>query len=167
MIPFKFKEKLIFFRFRFQFLRLKIRWDKTKQKILESFLQRMIMRGDSIFSYFNKTQPYLLKEKQDLIDKTSGKKVIYFTFRTLHFLDWFAPIDLAIKRSFPERYEVFYIDFSSTLHRIGNGFALIAVHDVESRTLRCCLSMWGLSGSLPQASLWRRLYRWAPKVSLV
>ncbi len=99
------------------------------------------MRGDSIFSYFNKTQPYLLKEKQDLVDKTSGKKVIYFTFRTLHFLDWFAPIDLAIKRSFPEQYEVFYIDFSSTLHRIGNGFEYLRFREqLHRRMLQLNLS---------------------------
>ncbi|MEC9460028.1 MAG: hypothetical protein VYD14_02335, partial [SAR324 cluster bacterium] len=95
------KGKLLFFRLRFQVVRLKLRLDKIIQKILELLVKRWLLKGDSLLNYFNKTQPYLRQEKQTLLEQSSGRIVIYFTFRTLHFLDWFAPIDLALKRSFP------------------------------------------------------------------
>jgi hypothetical protein len=154
--------KLLLFRLRFQVVRLELRWDKIKQTILELLVQRWVLKGDSLFNYFIKTQPYLRKEKQKLIEQSSGRKVIYFTFRTLHFLDWFAPIDLALKRSFPEKYEVFYIDFSTTLHRIGKGFEYLRFRQqVEERLLQlnisplCHFSHDELAGykSFPEASV--------------
>ena len=150
------------FRLRFQVVRLQLRWDKIKQTILELLVQRWVLKGDSLFNYFIKTQPYLRKEKQKLIEQSSGRRVIYFTFRTLHFLDWFAPIDLALKRSFPEKYEVFYIDFSTTLHRIGKGFEYLRFRQqVEERLLQLDISpLWHFSHdelaeykSFPEASV--------------
>ena len=86
--------------------------------------------------FLNNSQPYLHSEKQTLIDSGKKRKVIFFTFRTLHFLDWFAPIHLALERLFPEKYEVFYINFGATLHRIGTGFEYIRYHrKVEERML--------------------------------
>ena len=154
--------KLLLFRLRFQLVHLQLRWDKIKQKILELLVQRWVLKGDSLFNYFIKTQPYLRKEKQKLIERSSGRRVIYFTFRTLHFLDWFAPIDLALKRSFPEKYEVFYIDYSTTLHRIGKGFEYLRFRQqVEERLLQLNISpLWHFSHdelegykSFPEASV--------------
>ena len=135
------------FRLRFQVVRLELRWDKTKQKILELLVHRWVMKGDSVFNYFIDKQHYLRKEKQKLIDQSSRRRVIYFTFRTLHFLDWFAPIDLALKRTFPEKYDVFYIDFSTTLHRIGKGFEYLRFRQqVEERLLQLEISpLWHFS----------------------
>ena len=104
------------FRLRFQGVRLKLHGIKIIQKILD-FIRCGVLKGDSPL----KIQPNLRQEKQTLLDKSSGRRIIFFTFRTLHFLDWFAPIDLALGRFFPGKYEVFYIDFSTTLHRIGKG----------------------------------------------
>ena len=106
---------MLFFRLRFQVFRLKLRWDKIIQNILELLVQRWLLKGDSLFNYFNKTQPYLRQKKQTILEQSSGRKVIFFTFRTLHFLDFFAPIDLALNRFFPDKYDVFYIDFLTTL----------------------------------------------------
>jgi len=125
------------FRLRFQGVRLQLHWNKIIQKILEFLIRLRLLKGDSLF----KAQPYLRQEKQTLLEKSSGSRIIYFTFRTLHFLDWFAPIDLALERSFPGKYEVFYIDFSTTLHRIGKGFEFLHFRQqVEERLLQLNIS---------------------------
>jgi len=94
------------------------------------------MKGELLHTFLSNSQPYLHIEKQALIDSGKKRKVIFFTFRTLHFLDWFAPIHLALERLFPEKYEVFYINFGATLHRIGTGFEYIRYHGkVEERML--------------------------------
>ena len=135
------KGKLILFRLRFQGARLQLRYNQFIQLIIELLVQRWLLNGDSLLNYINKTQPYIRQEKQALLDRCSGRKVIYFTFRTLHFLDWFAPIDLALERCFPEKYEVFYIDFSTTLHRIGKGFEYLRFcRLVEERLLQLNIS---------------------------
>lgn len=146
------------FRLRFQGVRLQLHWNKIIQKILEFLILSRLLNGDSLF----KAQPYLRQEKQILLDKSSGRRIIYFTFRTLHFLDWFAPIDLALARSFPGKYEVFYIDFSTTLHRIGKGFEYLRFRQqVEERLLQLDISpLWHFSHdelagykSFPEASV--------------
>ena len=125
------------FKLRFLGARLQLHWNKIIHKILEFLIRRLLLKGDSLF----KAQPYLWQEKQTLLDKSSGRRIIYFTFRTLHFLDWFAPIDLALERSFPGKYEVFYIDFSTTLHRIGKGFEYLHFRQqVEERLLQLNIS---------------------------
>ncbi|MEY8207035.1 MAG: hypothetical protein RPT10_04375, partial [SAR324 cluster bacterium] len=137
MSSFVSKGKLLLFRLRFQGVRIQLHWNKIIQKILEFLIRRLLLKGDSLF----KAQPYLRQEKQTLLEKSSGSRIIYFTFRTLHFLDWFAPIDLALERSFPGKYEVFYIDFSTTLHRIGKGFEFLHFRQqVEERLLQLNIS---------------------------
>ena len=99
-------------------------------------MRRWLLKGELLHAFLNNSQPYLHSEKQALIDNGKTRKVIYFTFRTLHFLDWFAPIHLALERLFPDKYEVFYINFGATLHRIGTGIEYIRYHrKVEERML--------------------------------
>ena len=99
-------------------------------------MRRWLLKGELLQTFLNNSQPYLQSEKQALIDNGRTREVIFFTFRTLHFLDWFAPIHLAVERLFPEKYEVFYINFGLTLHRIGAGFEYIRYHrKVEERML--------------------------------
>ena len=99
-------------------------------------MRRWLLKGELLHTFVNNSQPYLHSEKQALIDNGKTRKVIFFTFRTLHFLDWFAPIHLALERLFPEKFEVFYINFGATLHRIGTGFEYIRYHrKVEERML--------------------------------
>jgi len=125
------------FRLRFQGVRLKLHGIKIIQKILEYFIRCGVLKGDSPL----KIQPNLRQEKQTLLDKSSGRRIIFFTFRTLHFLDWFAPIDLALGRFFPGKYEVFYIDFSTTLHRIGKGLEYLHFRQqVKERLLQLKIS---------------------------
>ena len=110
------------FIFRFQIERLKSRRNKILQRLAECLVKQSLTNGDSLFNYFKKNEPFFHKAKKELLDESENKKVIYFTFRTLHFIDWFAPIDLALNKYFPNKYNIFYIDFATTLHRIGNGF---------------------------------------------
>ena len=123
-------------RIRYQGFRLWQHYVRFIENLLESLMRRWLLKGELLHTFVNNSQPYLHSEKQALIDNGKTRKVIFFTFRTLHFLDWFAPIHLALDRLFPEKYEVFYINFGATLHRIGAGIEYIRYHrKVEERML--------------------------------
>ena len=96
------------------------------ENLLESLMRRWLLKGELLNTFVNNSQPYLQSEKQAVINNGKTRKVIFFTFRTLHFLDWFAPIHLALDRLFPEKYEVYYINFGATLHRIGAGIESVS-----------------------------------------
>ena len=130
------KFNFLFLRIRFQGFRLWQRYVRFIENLLESLMRRWMLKGELFQTFLNNSQPYLHSEKQALIDNGKTRTVIFFTFRSLHFLDWFAPIHLALERLFPEKYEVFYINFGSTLHRIGTGFEYIRYHrEIEERML--------------------------------
>ncbi len=130
---------------KFNFFLLRIRYQGFRlwqhnvrfiENLLESLMRRWLLKGELLHTFVNNSQPYLHSEKQAVINNGKTRKVIFFTFRTLHFLDWFAPIHLALDRLFPEKYEVFYINFGATLHRIGAGIEYIRYHrKVEERML--------------------------------
>ena len=130
---------------KFNFLLLRIRYQGFRlwqhsvrfiENLLESLMRRWLLKGELLHTFVNNSQPYLQSEKQAVINNGKTRKVIFFTFRTLHFLDWFAPIHLALERLFPEKYEVFYINFGATLHRIGAGIEYLRYHrKVEERML--------------------------------
>lgn len=119
------KAKFFFYRLSFQGVKLKSRFIRTIQFLIELLVTKWLIKDQSLLSFFRKARPNLLLQKNALLENSKGKHVIFFTFRTLHFVDWFAPIHLAIQRDFPEKYEIFYVDFSTTLHRIGRGFEYI------------------------------------------
>ena len=130
--------KINFFllRIRYQGFRLWQHNVRFIENLLESLMRRWLLKGELLHTFVNNSQPYLQSEKQAVINNGKTRKVIFFTFRTLHFLDWFAPIHLALDRLFPEKYEVFYINFGATLHRIGAGIEYIRYHrKVEERML--------------------------------
>ena len=130
------KFNFLFLRIRYQGFRLWLHYVRFIENLLESLMRRWLLKGELLHTFLNKSQPYLQSEKQALIDSVKTRKVIIFSFRTLHFLDWFAPIHLALERLYPEKYEVFYINFGATLHRIGTGFEYLRYHrKVEERML--------------------------------
>jgi|TARA_Y100000031_G_scaffold48101_1_gene54880 hypothetical protein len=130
------KFNFLLLRIRYQGFRLWQHYVRFLENLLESLIRRWLLKGELLHSFVNNSQPYQHSEKQALIDNGKTRTVIFFTFRTLHFLDWFVPIHLALERLFPEKYEVFYINFGSTQHRIGVGFEYIRYHrKVEERML--------------------------------
>jgi len=136
LISFVRKFNYLLLRIRYQGFRLGQHNVRFLENLLETLMRRLLMKGELLHTFLNNSQPYLHSEKQALIDSGKKRKVIFFTFRTLHFLDWFAPIHLALERLFPGKYEVFYINFGATLHRIGTGFEYIRYHrKVEERML--------------------------------
>ena len=135
---------------KFNYLLLRIRYQGFRlwqhnvrfiENLLESLMRRWLLKGELLHTFLNNSQTYLHSEKQALIDNVKTRKVIFFTFRTLHFLDWFAPIHLALDRLYPEKYEVFYINFGATLHRIGIGIEYIRYH----RKVEECMLLLGVS----------------------
>ncbi len=136
MSPVVRKLKFLLIRIRYQGFRLWQHNVRFIENLLESLMSRWLLKGELLYTFVNKSHPYLHSEKQALIDNCKTRIVIFFTFRTLHFLDWFAPIHLALERLFPEKFEVFYINFGATLHRIGTGIEYIRYHrKVEERML--------------------------------
>ncbi len=130
------KFNFLLLRIRYQGFRLWLHYVRFLENLLESLIRCWLLKGELLHSFVNNSQPYQHSEKQALIDNGKTRTVIFFTFRTLHFLDWFVPIHLALERLFPEKYEVFYINFGSTQHRIGVGFEYIRYHrKVEERML--------------------------------
>ena len=118
----------------YQLIRLKLRWYRSISYIIEILVKIWLIKGHSLLSFFNECYPNFILQKKQFIENSKGKEIIFFTFRTLHFIDWFAPIHLALKRDFAEKYEIIYIDFSTTLHRIGKGFEYIRFRkQVEER----------------------------------
>jgi len=110
------------------------RWHQIIQYMIESLVSSRLLNGESLANFLNKNRPHLRIQKQALVEKCKDKKVIFFTFRTLHFIDWFAPIHLAIESTYPGKYEIFYIDFSTSIHRIGKGFEYLRFRkQVEER----------------------------------
>lgn len=43
---------------------------------------------------------------------------IYFVFRSLHFVDFFVPIHLALNRLYPNKFLILYVDYAKTLKRL-------------------------------------------------
>ena len=119
MSPVVRKLKFLLIRIRYQGFRLWLHYVRVLENILEYLIRSLLLKGELLHSFVNSSHPYLHSEKQTLIDNGKTRTVVFFTFRTLHFLDWFAPIHLALERIFPEKYDVFYINFGVTLHRIG------------------------------------------------
>jgi len=98
-------------------------------KILENLAQRWIFDGVSWIEVLHNANTALSKEKQIRIDGiTDQQKIIYFTFREYHFLDWFLPIYRALIKRFPDKYAIFCIDFGSTLRNVGNRYAYWEYH---------------------------------------
>ena len=131
--------KLNFFllRIRFQGFRLWQRYVRFFENLLESLMRRWLLKCELLQTFLNNSQPYLHSEKQTLIDSGKKRKVIFFTFRTLHFLDWFAPIHLALERLFPEKFEVFYINFGTTLQRLRSNFSGSCMQRTKKAPQRC------------------------------
>ncbi len=135
------KVKFFLYRLRFQGVKLKSRFSRIIQLLIELMVTNWLLKGQSLSSFFRNAHPNLLLQKKTLLENYKSKTVIFFTFRTLHFVDWFAPIHLAIQQDFPGKYEIFYIDFSTTLHRIGRGFEYINFQkQVEERLTQLGIS---------------------------
>ena len=98
MSPVVRKFKFLLLRIRYQGFRLWQHNVRFIENLLESLMSRWLLKGELLYTFVNKSQPYLHSEKQALIDNCKTRIVIFFTFRTLHFLDWFAPIHLALER---------------------------------------------------------------------
>jgi len=122
-------------------VRLRLRCDRLIKSFIELLVRIWLIEDQSLLSFFNKFNTNLVLQKKTFLENSKGKKIIIFTFRTLHFLDWIAPIHLALNKYFPGKYEIIYIDFSTTLHRIGKGFEYILFRkQVEDRLLNFNIS---------------------------
>ena len=124
-------------------------WLKYQQAHLDSFIHRSkenlvnrtlkIGLGDETFlSFLDRTNPSLQQKRIENLKKVSQHHPysIVFTFRTLHFIDWFVPIHHALDRLYPGKYSIIYLDYATTLRRILSGFEYLRYREqVHSRLL--------------------------------
>lgn len=107
----------------------------------EYFVNKSLKLGlgqESFLSFLDRTHPGLHEERKKRLFYLSQRlpNTIVFTFRTLHFIDWFAPIHLALERLFPGKFGVIYLDYATTLRRIGSGLEYLRYREqVQSRLL--------------------------------
>jgi len=121
----------------YAWLRLTDRLVRLRFQLLDSLACRWLLDHRSLIETLFYSHPAWTQRKQEGIDRIrQDQRIIYFTFRDLHLLDWFCPIDRALERLFPDHYRVFYVDFGSSLKKIGTGFDYLPYHrQIQQRLL--------------------------------
>ena len=104
-------------------------------RIIEILVERWIFGNHSLIRTLLSYRSVEHQYKQRILhDLQPQQRIIFFVFRDLHLLDWFTPIHRALLEQYQDRYQVFYIDFGSTLKQVGLGFRYFAYRGkVEKR----------------------------------
>lgn len=123
-------------RLEYQQAHLRSRIGRLRETLAGQLL-RWSLRGESLLGFLERHQPGLHAERlQRFEDLRQRPARIVFTFRTLHFLDWFVPIHQALERLYPGQYGVLYLDYATTLRRVGSGWEYLRYREqVQSRML--------------------------------
>ena len=125
-------------------------WLKFQQAHLDSYIQRskeyivnkslkLGLGQESFLSFLDETSPGLQEERKKRLLKATKchPNTIVFTFRTLHFIDWFIPIHLALESLYPKKFSVIYLDYATSLRRVGSGLEYLRFREqVQSRLLQ-------------------------------
>ena len=106
---------------KFYWVRFVSHWKMFLDFLLLNIFLKGALHQKSFLHFFQEFNYEELYAKKMVLQKAHGKDVIFFTFRGEHFLDWFIPIHLALESLYSEKYTVYYINFASTLGRIGTG----------------------------------------------
>ena len=114
---------------------------RFRNQLVEKLCCCFLFQGQKFHRFFLEHYQEVGLLKQDYIDQGKGKKTVFFVFRGLHFVDWFIPIHQALEQTYPGQYQVFYVDFASTIKRIGTGVEYISFRQqVAKRLLNSGLS---------------------------
>ena len=127
----------------FQLAKLEYQYAHFKQKMSQAqflFLEKALqvtLKIDNFFDFLQQTQPALQKQRKEHLQQLLERPTCVFIFRTLHFIDWFIPIHHALERLYPQKYSVLYVDYASSLHRIGQGLKYCLYRQkVQERLMR-------------------------------
>jgi hypothetical protein len=109
--------------FAFAGVRLRHRYAELRFNLIDRLARRWLLEDRSVIEALCCIDHADRHRRQQRIEGiTAQQRVVFVTFRDLHLLDWFFPIDRALARLFPGRYVLFYIDFGASLKRVGPGF---------------------------------------------
>lgn len=113
------------------------KFKRARVRVIEKAFQRWVL-SSSFLEFDLHAHEEAFQRKQDFLNKIEKeKKIVFFCFRDLHWVDWFIPIHHALQESFSEEIEVFYINFASVLKRVGSGADHLQYRNqIEQRLLR-------------------------------
>lgn len=120
----------------------RIKTAKNFQRVQRTFLgklaKRWVLNDQNLIQAMQQSHYALSYQKQERINRIKpDQKVLFFVFRDIHFLDWFFPIHRALEKSYPNQFVVFYINFGSTLKRVGKDFGYLPyLKGVEERFIQ-------------------------------
>ncbi len=125
----------IIFKLHFAFQRAREHYTQTRGKIVNYLTKNWIIKGNSFIRYLCSNQSDQRINKQDFLNNIkSNQQVIFFVFRDLHFIDWFLPIHKALDTQYPEKFAVIYVNFGSTLKKVGDSLEYLPyLNQIELR----------------------------------
>lgn len=134
-----------FQQFLYIWFKLIKRIKNARNLLLESFLTQWLFENKSWIEILCQTNYALTQKKQQVLSQINQQdKTIFFVFREIHFLDWFAPIHLALEKLYPGQFNILYINYGSTLKTVGTGFKYLEYRSQIERRL----TLFGISTSL-------------------
>ncbi len=106
---------------RFYLLKVERYFKEYRNSVIERIFLRFVSNKKSIIDLLNHANYALRKRKQSMLNESHGKKskVIFFVFRDCQMLDWFIPIHRSLNELYPDTFTVLYVNFGSTLPRVG------------------------------------------------
>ncbi len=126
----------------FIYSKLRLLWQRSKANIDEirlryadSAARKFVFNNQSFVRFLSSNLHDCHQKKQTFLHSISGKrKTVFYVFRDLHLVDWFLPIHVALDKYFPGKFAVLYINFGSTLKKVGSGFGYLPyLNDIEKR----------------------------------
>jgi hypothetical protein len=97
--------------------------DRLQSRFSNSIARKISFNKKNFVQYLSENLHFSNSQKADFIQQINGhQKIIFYVFRDLHLIDWFLPIHSALNKRFPGQFAIFYINFGSTLKKIGSGF---------------------------------------------
>lgn len=122
---------------RFGYLRLRLadRLLRLARNLVGWAASKLFFQGADFIQHLALHHHSLLNQKQRLLDAIdSQQKIVFYVFRDLHLIDWFIPIHRALAQEFPGQFAVFYINFGSTLKKVGRGLGYLPyLQGIEQR----------------------------------
>jgi hypothetical protein len=110
-------------RLRYVELQLKDHILRFTRSVLSWATHQMFFKGSNCIRYLTLHHYSLLRQKQGFLDSIGKQhKIVFYVFRDLHLIDWFIPIHRALEQDFPGQFAVLYINFGSSLKKVGTGF---------------------------------------------
>lgn len=124
-------------KIKFNLLKFKRYIREYSEFIIESIYRKFVLRKKDVFHFLYHANYTLKLKKEEVLKKASrSKKVVFFVFRDCQMLDWFVPIHRSIIDLYGDEYTVLYVNYGSTLPRVGTNREYIPyLESIEKRLI--------------------------------